>query len=86
MSAASVNQNNDQAYFRVVGIEPRSKENPGRQKAPTTTGQITSPLLQKSSWLKHTGAHIENPTILDYKNLREGVRLGGLGPEFKPGR
>ena len=78
-------QNNDQAYFRVVGIEPAQK----KILVVKSTNHYRAdyqPIAAEIIMVEAPGAHIENPTILDYKNLREGVRLGGLGPEFKLGR
>ena len=75
-------QNNDQAYFRVVGIEPTQK----KILIVKSTNHYRAdyqPIASEIIMVEAPGAHIENPTVLDYKNLREGVRLGGLGPEFK---
>jgi len=32
------------------------------------------------------GAIIEDPVKIQYKHLRDGVRLKGLGPEFRLGK
>ena len=74
-------QNNDQAYFRIMGIDPTRK----KILVVKSTNHYRAdyqPIASEIIMVEAPGAHIENPTTLAYKNLRAGVRLGGLGPEF----
>ena len=77
-------QNNDQAYFRVVGIDPTQM----KILVVKSTNHYRAdyqPISSEIIMVEAPGAHMENPRILDYKHLRDGVRLGGLGPELKKG-
>jgi microcystin degradation protein MlrC len=75
-------QMNDQSYFRAVGIEPPEM----KIVVVKSTNHYRAdfqPIAQEIIMVEAPGAHMENPTVLPYKNLREGVRLGGQGPEFR---
>lgn len=71
----------DRMYFRIVGINPEEKailvvksSNHYRADFEPIAGSIIS--------VAAFAACIENPIHIPYRNLREGVRLQGLGPVF----
>jgi microcystin degradation protein MlrC len=75
-------QANDQMFFRVVGIEPKDMDiivvkssNHFRADFEPISGAIIS--------VAAPGQCLENPIHIPYKNLREGLRLQGLGPVYK---
>lgn len=75
-------QMNDRSYFKVVGIEPEEM----KVVVVKSTNHYRAdfqPIAEQIILVEAPGAHMENPTILPYKHLREGVRLGGMGPEHK---
>ncbi|MBI9044449.1 MAG: M81 family metallopeptidase [Anaerolineaceae bacterium] len=74
-------QNNDQSYFRIMGIDP-TKMNIVVVKSTNHYRAHYMPIAEEIIMVDAPGAHIEDPTKIPYVNLREGVRLGGLGPEF----
>ncbi len=71
----------DQSLFRVVGIEPKEMKILALKSANhyrADFGPIASQIINVES----PAAIIEDPSKIPYTNLREGVRLKGLGPEF----
>lgn len=71
----------DQSLFRVVGIEPKEMKILALKSANhyrADFGPIASEIINVES----PSAIIEDPSKIPYTNLREGVRLKGLGPEF----
>jgi microcystin degradation protein MlrC len=83
ISVSSVRtQMNDRSFYKVVGIEPE------RMKIVVvkSTNHYRAdfqPIAHEVLLVEAPGAHMENPRVLPYKRLREGVRLGPLGPENK---
>ncbi|MCE5207802.1 MAG: M81 family metallopeptidase [Chloroflexi bacterium] len=75
-------QMNDRSFFRVVGIEPEKMKIVVVKSTNHYRAEF-QPIAQEILIVEAPGAHIENPRILPYKKLREGVRLGALGPEFR---
>jgi microcystin degradation protein MlrC len=72
----------DQAYFRQVGIEPSNMKilvlkSSNHYRADFEP--ISSTIMQVAA----PAAMIDDPAKIPYRNLREGVRLGGNGPEYK---
>jgi microcystin degradation protein MlrC len=75
-------QMNDRSYFKVVGIEPEEM----KIVVVKSTNHYRAdfqPIAHEILIVEAPGAHMENPRILPYKNLREGVRLGPNGPDFR---
>jgi microcystin degradation protein MlrC len=71
----------DQSLFRVVGIEPGKMKILALKSANhyrADFGPIASAIIN----VEAPSAIIEDPSKIPYTNLREGVRLGGRGPEF----
>lgn len=71
----------DQSLFRVVGIEPAEMKILALKSANhyrADFGPIASAIIN----VEAPSAIIEDPSKIPYTNLREGVRLGGRGPEF----
>ena len=74
-------QANDRSYFRQVGIEPSEMKilvlkSSNHYRADFEA--ISSAIIPVDA----PGAYTEDPSKTVYKNLREGVRLMGLGPSF----
>ncbi|MCJ7626461.1 MAG: MlrC C-terminal domain-containing protein, partial [Anaerolineaceae bacterium] len=72
----------DQSYFRRVGIEPGEMnilvlKSSNHYRA--DFGPLSSEIINVSS----PGGLIDDPSRAKYVNLREGVRLCGLGPVQK---
>ncbi len=72
-------QANDQSYFRQVGIEPAEMKilvlkSSNHYRADFE--HISSAIIP----VEAPGAYSEDPSKIHYQNLREGVRLKGLGP------
>jgi microcystin degradation protein MlrC len=77
--ASSRTQANDQSYFKVLGIEPTEMQilvlkssNHYRADFEPIAGEIIP--------VDAPGAFTEDARKTPYQNLREGVRLGGMGP------
>jgi microcystin degradation protein MlrC len=71
----------DQSLFRVVGIEPKEMRILALKSANhyrADFGPIASQIINVES----PSAIIEDPSKIPYTNLREGVRLKGLGPVY----
>ena len=73
-------QMNDRSYFKVVGIEPE-KMKIVVVKSTNHYRADFQPIAHEVLLIEAPGAHMENPRVLPYKRLREGVRLGPFGPE-----
>ncbi len=68
-------QANDQAYFRIVGIEPKDM----KILALKSTNHYRAdfqPIASKILVVEAPGAIIEDPAKIPYKHIRPGVRLG----------
>jgi len=75
-------QMNDRSYFKIVGIEPEEM----KIVVVKSTNHYRAdfqPIAQEILLIEAPGAHMENPRILPYKRLRDGVRLGPNGPELR---
>lgn len=71
----------DQSLFRVVGVEPKEMMILGLKSANhyrADFGPIASQIINVES----PSAIIEDPSKIPYTNLREGMRLKGLGPSY----
>ncbi|MCD4671315.1 MAG: M81 family metallopeptidase, partial [Anaerolineaceae bacterium] len=71
----------DQSLFRVVGVEPKEMKILALKSANhyrADFGPIASQIINVES----PSAIIEDPSKIPYTNLREGVRLKGLGPVY----
>lgn len=71
----------DQSLFRVVGIEPKEMKILALKSANhyrVDFGPISGGIIN----VEAPSAIIEDPSKIPYKNLREGVRLKGLGPVY----
>ncbi|MCJ7626682.1 MAG: MlrC C-terminal domain-containing protein [Anaerolineaceae bacterium] len=74
----------DQSYFRQVGIEPADMNIlviKSSNLFRADFGLISSAIINVSS----PAGSIEDPSKGAYRNLRDGVRLGGCGPVHKKG-
>jgi microcystin degradation protein MlrC len=71
----------DQSQFRVVGIEP-SKMNILALKSANHYRADFGPLASTIINVESPSAIIEDPSKIPYTQLREGVRLKGLGPVY----
>lgn len=83
VSSARV-QANDQSFFRQVGIEPRFM----KILALKSTNHFRAdfePIASRVISIAAPGAIVEDPAHVLYQNLREGVRLGALGPANRRG-
>ena len=69
-------QMNDRSYYRVVGIEPSDMQIVVVKSTNHYRADF-QPIAAEIIIVEAPGAHMENPKILPYKNLRAGVRLGG---------
>jgi len=72
----------DQSLFRVVGVEPKEMRILALKSANhyrADFGPIASQIINVES----PSAIIEDPSKIPYTNLREGVRLKGLGPAYR---
>lgn len=72
----------DQAPFAVVGIDPKEMQilvlkSSNHYRADFQP--ISSHIIQIAA----PAAMVEDPAQVPYKNLRDGIRLGGNGPAFK---
>lgn len=82
--ACSRTQANDQSYFRVMGIEP-SEMKILVLKSSNHYRADFEPIAGAIIPVEAPGAFTEDSRKTPYRHLREGVRLGGNGPEFKRG-
>ncbi len=71
----------DSAPFRVLGIEPEKMEIVVLKSSHHFRADF-EPICATILHVNEPAAMIENPADVDYKNLMEGIRLGGCGPEF----
>ncbi|MCJ7626683.1 MAG: M81 family metallopeptidase [Anaerolineaceae bacterium] len=72
----------DQSYFTVLGIDPKKMQilvlkSSNHYRADFQP--ISSHIIQVAA----PAAMVEDPAHVAYKNLRDGIRLGGNGPAFK---
>lgn len=75
----------DRSLFQAVGIEPSEMKILVLKSANhyrADFGPIASEIINVDA----PSAIIEDPVKIHYKHLRDGVRLKGLGPEFKLGK
>lgn len=75
-------QAQDRSFFRVVGVEPEEMDILVLKSANhyrADFGPIAGGIINVDA----PSAIIEDPSKIAYTQLREGVRLKGLGPEFK---
>lgn len=73
----------DRSLFQTVGIEPSEVKILALKSANhyrADFGALAAEIINVDA----PSAIIEDPVKIDYKHLRSGVRLKGLGPEFKP--
>jgi microcystin degradation protein MlrC len=84
VTASSRAQASDQEMFRHLGIEP-SEQNILVLKSTVHFRAHFQPIAEAVLVALAPGGHISDPRQYPYKNLRPGVRLTPLGPEFKPG-
>jgi microcystin degradation protein MlrC len=73
----------DRSLFQTVGIEPSEVKILVLKSANhyrADFGSLAAEIINVDA----PSAIIEDPVKIDYKHLRSGVRLKGLGPEFKP--
>ncbi len=75
-------QANDQSFFRQVGIEPREMKILVLKSSNHYRADF-EPISSAIIPVEAPGAIIEDPSKATYRNLREGVRLYGLGPVHK---
>lgn len=75
-------QMNDRSYYKVVGIEPEEMDIVVVKSTNHYRADF-QPIAREILIVEAPGAHMENPRILPYRNLREGVRLGPNGPEHR---
>ena len=78
-------QNLDQACFRHIGIEPTEQ----RILVVKSTVHFRAdydPIASLTLTVEAPGEHPCRLAGLDYRNLREGVRLGPMGPEHRRAR
>ncbi|MDH3701903.1 MAG: M81 family metallopeptidase [Alphaproteobacteria bacterium] len=74
----------DQDIFRHVGIEP-SEQKILALKSTCHFRADFDPIAEKTLIVLAPGGHIVDSTQYPFKNLRPGVRLTPMGPEFSPG-
>ena len=72
----------DQSLFRVVGIEPAEMKILVLKSANHYRADF-GPIAQEIINVDAPGAIVEDPSKIPYRNLREGVRLKGLGPVYR---
>jgi microcystin degradation protein MlrC len=76
-------QANTQAFFRHVGIEPKEQKILGLKSAVHFRADF-EPLAETVLVIKAPGGCPADPTDLPYRRLKAGVRLGPMGPEYRP--
>jgi microcystin degradation protein MlrC len=77
-------QAHDRELFRHVGIEPQTQKILALKSAVHFRAEF-EPMAEAVIVVLAPGGHIVDPREYDYARLRAGVRLGPLGPNFKPG-
>jgi len=75
-------QAHDRELFRHVGIEPEKQKILAVKSAVHFRAEFES-IAEAVIVVLAPGGHIVDPGEYDYARLREGVRLGPLGPGFK---
>lgn len=78
-------QANDQSFFRQVGIEPRERKLLVLKSSNHYRADF-EPISSAIIPVESPGAIVEDPSKATYHNLRDGVRLKGLGPIHKKPR
>ncbi len=73
----------DKEMFRHIGIEPEDVKILGLKSSVHFRGDFTD-IAETILIVEAPGAFIDRPVKNPYRNLRPGVRLGPLGPEFHP--
>ncbi|MBS0530507.1 MAG: M81 family metallopeptidase [Proteobacteria bacterium] len=76
-------QAHDRELFRHVGIEPAKQKILAVKSAVHFRAEF-EPMAEAVIVVLAPGGHIVDPGEYDYARLRAGVRLGPLGPGFKP--
>lgn len=71
----------DQSFLRQVGIEPLEKKIIVLKSANHFRADF-EPISSTIIAVEAPGAHLENPASTVFHNLRDGVRLGALGPVY----
>jgi microcystin degradation protein MlrC len=72
----------DQSFFRILGIEPAKMKILALKSANhyrADFGQLACEIINVDA----PGGIVEDPSRVSYKNLRDGVRLKGLGPVYR---
>ncbi|MGY8995363.1 MAG: MlrC C-terminal domain-containing protein, partial [Alphaproteobacteria bacterium] len=75
-------QNLDQACFRHIGVEP-TEQQILVVKSTVHFRADYDPIAAKTLIVESPGEHPCRLTNLDYRHLREGVRLEPMGPEHR---
>jgi microcystin degradation protein MlrC len=73
----------DRELFRHVGVEPKDQKILALKSAVHFRAEF-EPMSEAVVVVIAPGGHIVDPREYAYRRLRGGVRLGPLGPEFKP--
>ena len=71
----------DSAPFRVLGIQPEDMQILVLKSSNHFRADF-EPISSAILYVNAPAAMVEDPANVDYKNLMEGIRLGGNGPEF----
>ena len=71
----------DQAIFRHLGVEPTEQKILAVKSSVHFRADF-DPIASETIAVEAPGSHPCRLEGLDYKNLRDGVRLGALGPVF----
>lgn len=72
----------DPTYFRVVGIEPEKMRILVVKSANHYRADF-APIVSAIFPVEAPGSIIDDPSKAVYEHLREGIRLKGLGPEYR---
>lgn len=78
-------QANDQSFFRQVDIEPKERKILVLKSSNHYRADF-EPISSAIIPVESPGAIVEDPSKATYHNLRDGVRLKGLGPIHKKSR
>lgn len=73
----------DKEMFRHIGIEPEDVKILGLKSSVHFRGDFTD-IAETILIVEAPGAFVDRPDKNPYRNLRPGVRLGPLGPEYQP--
>jgi microcystin degradation protein MlrC len=73
----------DKEMFRHIGIEPEDVKILGLKSSVHFRGDFTD-ISETILIVEAPGAFVDRPLKNPYRNLRTGVRLGPLGPEYQP--